>query len=286
MTRSAMAGTAMQWTMGEVVKATGTTSRTLRHYDHIGLLPPSEVSAGGLRHYDEAALLRLQRILLLRELGLSLDEIGVVLGEHPPARAPDAATADAAATGAATSPAATSDNATLALRRHLQDLQAQRQRLSRLSRAVQDTIDRLEAGEPLVAEQMFDGFDHTQYREEVEQRWGKEAYASSDRWWRGLAEADKDAFSAEQHAIVEGFAVVSARGVDPGAEQAQEWARRQYLWVRAGWGGRDPSAEAFAGLGQMYVDDPRFGSTYEVEGRSFAAFVRDAMAVYAERHLA
>ena len=37
-----------------------------------------------------------------------------------------------------------------------------------------------------MAEKMFDGFDHTQYREEVQQRWGKEAYADGDAWWRGM----------------------------------------------------------------------------------------------------
>lgn len=34
----------------------------------------------------------------------------------------------------------------------------------------------------------FDGFDHTVYREEIEQRWGAEASARSDRWWRGLGD--------------------------------------------------------------------------------------------------
>ena len=37
-----------------------------------------------------------------------------------------------------------------------------------------------------MAEKMFDGFDHTQYREEVQQRWGKDAYAAGDAWWRGM----------------------------------------------------------------------------------------------------
>ncbi|WP_152476870.1 MerR family transcriptional regulator, partial [Nocardiopsis salina] len=55
-----------------VVAATGTTSRALRHYDRIGLLRPSRVGPGGVRHYDRDYLVRLQRILLLRELGLGL----------------------------------------------------------------------------------------------------------------------------------------------------------------------------------------------------------------------
>ena len=58
---------------------TGTTSRTLRHYGDIGLLQPSSVGAGGMRYYDRDGLTRLQRILLLRQLGLGLPAIADAL---------------------------------------------------------------------------------------------------------------------------------------------------------------------------------------------------------------
>ena len=67
--------TAQDWSIQEIARLVGTTSRTLRHYDEIGLLPPARIAANGYRHYDEAALVRLQRILLLRELGLGLPAI-------------------------------------------------------------------------------------------------------------------------------------------------------------------------------------------------------------------
>lgn len=250
----------MEWSIGDIVRATGTTSRTLRHYDRIGLLPPTRTGPGGYRFYDQAALLRLQRILLLRELGLGLSAIGETLedGQEPVS----------------------------ALREHLGHLARERGRLDRLIATVQSTITTLEAGEPLVATQAFDGFDHTQHREEVEQRWGSQAYADSDRWWRSLSDADKQGFRDRLDSLIEDFAVASARGQEATSEHTQALAQRQYDWISAGWGGTPPSAEAFTALGQMYVDDPRFGATYEVDGRSFAAYVRDAMAVYAERNLA
>lgn len=62
----------MDWSIQEIARLAGTTSRALRLYDHIGLLPPSRIARNGYRHYDQAALVRLQRILLLRELGLGL----------------------------------------------------------------------------------------------------------------------------------------------------------------------------------------------------------------------
>ena len=57
----------------------GVSVRTLHHYDEIGLLRPSKRSESGYRQYSPADLLRLQQILLHRELGMPLREIGALL---------------------------------------------------------------------------------------------------------------------------------------------------------------------------------------------------------------
>jgi DNA-binding transcriptional MerR regulator len=77
---------ARRWRIGEVAELTGLTVRTLRHYDEIGLLAPSGRSSGGYRLYSEADHRRLYRILALRELGFSLEDIASTLaaeGEDP-----------------------------------------------------------------------------------------------------------------------------------------------------------------------------------------------------------
>lgn len=250
-----------EWSMTDVVRATGTTSRTLRHYDRTGLLPPSRTGANGYRYYDQDALVTLQRILVLRELGLGLPAIADVLRDTGRTRTVEA------------------------LREHLAQLEQERTRLVRITRSVRRTVERLERGEPLMATETFDGFDHTQYREEVERRWGTEAYARSDQWWRSLGEEGRRTFQQEHADIVAGYAAASASGKPVDSEEVQELARRHAAWVGAGWSGTRPSAEAFAGLGQMYVDDPRFAVTYEEDGRSFVTYVRDAMALYADREL-
>src|SRR5690606_40985518 len=95
----------LELSIQEVTRVTGTTSRTLRHYDGLGLLRPSRVGAGGLRWYGPAELLRLQRILVLRSLGLSLSVIGRVLDDD--------------------------EDEVDALRRHLDELRAEQQRIER-----------------------------------------------------------------------------------------------------------------------------------------------------------
>lgn len=66
-------------TVHEVSKISGVSIRALHHYDHIGLLPATEVTEAGYRLYDETALERLQHILLFKELEFSLKDIKEIL---------------------------------------------------------------------------------------------------------------------------------------------------------------------------------------------------------------
>ena len=66
-------------TVKEVSALTGISIRTLHHYDAIGLLKASAVTAAGYRLYDESALQRLHNILLLRQLQFSLKQIKQIL---------------------------------------------------------------------------------------------------------------------------------------------------------------------------------------------------------------
>jgi DNA-binding transcriptional MerR regulator len=67
------------WKAGELAKRTGLTVRTLHHWDAIGLLVPSQRSRAGHRLYTEADVARLQGIVSLRQLGLSLEAIAQVM---------------------------------------------------------------------------------------------------------------------------------------------------------------------------------------------------------------
>jgi DNA-binding transcriptional MerR regulator len=72
--------------IGELAKATGLTVRTLHHYDEIGLLVPAERSASGYRLYGDEDVRRLYRILALRGMGFSLEDVGETLdgeGDDP-----------------------------------------------------------------------------------------------------------------------------------------------------------------------------------------------------------
>ena len=63
------------YTTGQFAKIAGVTLRTIRYYDKIGLLKPSHVLENGYRQYCKHDLITLQKILALKELGFSLEEI-------------------------------------------------------------------------------------------------------------------------------------------------------------------------------------------------------------------
>ena len=66
-------------TVHEVSKLTGVSVRALHHHDELGLLKPASVTEAGYRLYDEDSLVRLQSILLFRELQFPLKDIGAIL---------------------------------------------------------------------------------------------------------------------------------------------------------------------------------------------------------------
>jgi DNA-binding transcriptional MerR regulator len=252
----------MDWSIQEIAKLAGTTSRTLRHYDDVGLLPPSRIGGNGYRYYDRAALVRLQRILLLRELGLGLPAIAEVLDGQ--------------------------SDQTRALSGHLAWLRQEQDRLARQVASVERTIEALEGGEEIMAKDMLDGFDHTQYREEVEQRWGREAYASGDRWWRGMGDEDRAAWKERTAALGRDWAAAAESGVAPDSAEAQALAKRHVEWLTGipGTPASEPGGDVRAyvvGLGEMYVADERFAANYG--GEQGAEFVRDALRTFAEANL-
>lgn len=288
----------MEYSIQEVAKAAGTTSRALRHYGELGLVPPSRVGANGYRFYDDRALVRLQRVLLLRDLGLGLPRIGEVLA------AQDAVADREPGRAAATDPAASAADASRAeagiLRGHLELLREEQRRLGARIGAVERTIAELDRrasgdadpsgtdrnGGDLMSRNIFEGFDHTQYREEVEERWGADAYAKSDAWWNGLGADGQREWTDRVAALNADWIAAAERGEDPAGEAAQALAERHVDWLTGipGTPAAAPGGDLVGyvlGLGEMYVADERFAANYG--GAEGAAFVRDSLRVWAER---
>jgi MerR family transcriptional regulator, thiopeptide resistance regulator len=241
-----------------VARMSGVTSRTLRHYDAIGLLPPSRVADNGRRYYDEEQLLRLQQILLFRELGLALEAIGEVLERQ------------------------TRSSTVEVLQRHREWLLVERRRLGRLVRTVEATITSIEEGGEMAAEKIFEGFEHNPYEAEARERWGDEVVDASKRRMQGWSGEEAEQARTGYTRVHEGLAPLLADGVPVDDPRVQELVRLHFETTSLFW---TPDAAAYLGLGQMYVDDERFRANIGGGNDALVEYLRDAMEVYAGANL-
>jgi MerR family transcriptional regulator, thiopeptide resistance regulator len=246
------------WSIVEVARFAGVSSRTLRHYDELGLVAPAYVGSNGYRYYGRAQLHRLQEVLVLRELGLPLDAIGRVLD------------------GTA--------HRTAVLREHQVALLAERDRLTRLADAVGRSIEEQEGGDPMDPEDLFDGFDADKqkgYEADLVARYGPGVQEKIDESWRRvgkMSKADADRIQADLATRDQDYAALLDAGVAADDPRTQAVTAEHYRWVCQFW---TPDADAFAGLGDLYVDHPDFRARYDAVRPGLAAYVRDAMATYA-----
>lgn len=250
----------MVWSIVEVARMSGVTARTLRHYDEIGLLPPAFVGGNGYRMYGQEQLLRLQEVLVLRQLGLGLADIAAVLDEQ-------------------------ADRVT-ALKAHLERLLAERERLEAVAATVARTIRDLEKDEGGTMathrpEELFEGFDQSEYEKEAQERW-PEQYASSKSYVDSLTPEDARRLQREWALQMQRMAALRDAGAPADDERVQTEIDGVYRGLTRMW---TPNAAAFKNLGDMYVDDPRFTATYDRVSPGLAVYYRDAMHHYAEARL-
>jgi MerR family transcriptional regulator, thiopeptide resistance regulator len=252
----------MAWSIAQVAKMSKVTSRTLRHYDEIGLLSPAWVGANGYRYYEQEQLLRLQQILVMRELGLGLDAIKGIVTE--------------------------SRDQVEVLKMHRGWLLAERDRFARLARTVTRTIEELEGGENVNAKSMdhwFEGFDpakQEELQEEARQRWGAEQVDAANahvkdkpkEWWQSQGVE----WAAHLSRLVE---LIDA-GHQPGDTEVLDMLDGHHQWLSGFW---TPNAESYTGLGNLYADDPRFRANFDKTDPRLAEFMRAAMAAYAQARL-
>ena len=252
-------------TVKQVARLSGVSVRTLHHYDEVGLLKPGSVGENGYRYYGQEELLRLQQILFHRELGFSLEEIGRVL---------DAKGFDRVA----------------ALKAHRARLEAETRRYRQLVRTIDATLATLEGDAKMEDKAMYRGFDPQKqagYEKELVEKLGPEMQGHIDHAKAGMAgwkQADYDAMQAEADAIEAGMAKALTDGLPVDSSAVSALMRRQHAWIGKSWN-RPAPAQAFKGLGEMYVADPRFRERYDGRQAGLAEYMAAAMASYADKEL-
>ncbi|MGN9845809.1 MerR family transcriptional regulator [Nonomuraea sp. H19] len=250
----------MSFSVGQVARLAGITVRTLHHYDEIGLLTPGQRTNAGYRRYTDADLVRLQQILLYRELGFPLEEIAVILDEPH------------------------TDELTH-LRRQHELLTRRAQHLHNVIAAVERAMQAHTMNITLTPAERFEifgDFRPEDHEPEVERRWGHtHHYAESRRRVASYTKADWLELKAEAAAINDDLVAACKAGLPADGPHAMDLAERHrghiVRWFY------DCDHDIHRCLGDLYVDDPRFTATFDAIAPGLAGYLRQAIHANARR---
>ncbi|NPV56089.1 MAG: MerR family transcriptional regulator [Anaerolineae bacterium] len=240
-------------TVKQLARLAGVTPRTLRHYDQIGLLPPTRVGENGYRYYGEDAVLRLQQILLYRELDLPLEQIRELL-DHP------------------------GFDARRALESHRDELRRRVGRLQRLIDTVEQTIRYMKGEITMSQKQLFEPLSEEQraaYEQEAMQEYDPVVVKESNRRYNALSAEEKQRIGDEGNAVYAAF--VAAIPLGPDSDEARACVERWRAHIGFFW---TPNEAQLLGLAQMYNQDSRFKVNFDKVHPELAAFVLQAVEAY------
>jgi DNA-binding transcriptional MerR regulator len=196
--------------VGELARETGLTVRTLHHYDEIGLLVPSERSNAGHRLYGEEDVRRLYRIVALRQIGLSLEEVAASLEDGRDPRE--------------------------TLQRHLGEIERRIGLHEQLRARVQQILTALDGAEQPTAEQFV---EIVEVMTRMEKYYTPEQLADLEKRRNELGDEGMAKGQQDWADLIAEAEVEMNKGTDPGDPAVQELVKRWNALIEAFTGG-DP----------------------------------------------
>ena len=253
-------------TVKQLARLSGVSVRTLHYYDEIGLLRPAQVGANGYRYYGREEQLRLQQILLHRELGLPLDAIASMLDGGDRDRVDR-------------------------LREHRQQLVKRTDHYRELIQTVDRTIAELEGGAKMETKNLYRGFSagkQAEYEDWILNRYASDETARAnlrvdmERNRKHVAKFSKDDIAARIQILadVEGALAEHCRRNTPATNASlHALLARHREWVSGMWG-KPCSPGAYVGLADLYETHPDFRARYELLAPGLADYLPAAMRAY------
>ena len=237
-------------TVHEVSRLSGLSIRTLHYYDAIGLLPAPVTTGAGYRMYDEDSLVRLQDILLFKELEFPLKEIQKIMS------APDF-------------------DRQKALADQIRLLELRAEHLNGLIRYAK-TLQK--KGEGTMSFKAFDKSKIEAYEKLAKETWGNtDAYQEYEKRSAGTTDVEKRAASEKMMDLFWEFG--SMKSQDPGSAEVQAQVKKLQDFITANY--YTCTREILAGLGQMYKAGGEMTANIDAAGgKGCAEFAASAIAIY------
>ena len=239
-------------TVNEVSKLTGVSIRTLQYYDNIGLLKPAEYTESGYRLYDDAALERLQQILLFRELEFPLKDIKDIVTRSDFDRKK-------------------------ALDQQIELLKLRKEHIETLISMCRDLKKR---GVKYMDFTAFDKDKLDEYAKRAKEQWGTTAeYKEYTEKSKGRSEQDKESIMADFMKIFEKFG--SMKEKDPASAEVQDQVKKLQSFITEHY--YKCTNEILSGLGKMYAAGGEFTENInKMGGEGTAEFTSKAIKIFCD----
>jgi DNA-binding transcriptional MerR regulator len=252
------------YTVKQLARLSGVSVRTLHHYDEIGLLKPAFTGENRYRYYGREELLRLQDILVYRELGVTLADISQLLEVEG------------------------RDRLTI-LVEHREMLAERAKRSRQLLRTIDRTIAELTGEGTMTDKDLYKGFapeKQAEYEDWLVDRYGDSMRERLDESKAALVSLGADGMAArlaEGEDAGKALAGAFRNGVAGDDPANQPLFARHHAWVAAMWNKACPP-QAYAGLSDLYLEHPDFRAKFDSDGgEGFTDWLASGMKAYAAR---
>ncbi|MFP7696014.1 MerR family transcriptional regulator [Trueperella sp. LYQ143] len=246
--------------MKEVAQLCGVSVRLLHHWDHVGLVSPSERLPNGYRLYSKQDIKRIQQSLLYRETGMSLEKIKELLGS--------------------------SHSEEKHLRIQLELLAETSRQLQQKINAVRQLLEECVKGRTLSVEEKATLMGKEwlpEWEAEAQEKWGETSdWKETQANLANLTNNDWQSHRERMQKIEEKMSELCSAGISPDADQSvsviEEYRKlcsKHHFEI---------TYSKHVLLGKMYVNDPRFTDYYEQRGAGLAQWVCEAIEANARAH--
>ncbi len=231
----------MKYTIKKLAEMTGVTTRTLRYYDDINLLKPSEVNENNYRIYDEKNVNKLQQILFYRSLNFPLQEIKKIMDDPNFSRI-------------------------AALKKQKQLLLKEQAKINTLLTNIDLTIKDYQGELKMTDTEKLEAFkktkiseNETKYGTEIRQRYGSETIKESNQKYSQLSEESYHQMQEIEESLIKNL-IEFNKNPDMKSPLAKSIYQEHKQWLEYTW--PKYTKVAHRGLVDMYISDTRFGDYY------------------------
>ncbi len=257
----------MAYTVKKLSELSGVTIRTLHFYEEEDLIKPAYYGSNGYRYYGEKELLQLQQILFFKELGFTIKQIKKVIGKGD-------------------------FDQLSALYLHRKSLREEKEKIGRLLKTIDKTINHLEGKTKMKDTEIFDGFNITLVKKAKKESvlfTVEETVLSSIR---KPTENTKDVEAKGQvfyqniidtaHAIFKELVVCMEKEMDPRSPEVQMWIKKHHEFTDKM---QSATQEVYKAMAKLYLEHPAFRKQLDAFHPQLAEFISEGMIIFADREL-